>query len=296
VSDAVRERVNIAIEGLSFTPNVIARSFKTGKRNTIGFIVPDISNIFFATVIEETENVLSKKGYRLIVTNTKETPMRELNHIRTLANGLVDGLIIASTLESYEEIADILPRDFPQLFLDRAVKNCPTDQVLLSSETAIRQGVADLIEKGHTRIGYIAGLRRLSTTTERLNAFIRELKEHNLEPDETLIYYTNSMAQSARSCTQKLLEANCTAIVVSNDIMTMDAVNYVQQYSANTSKTCQILGYSYGGWYSWLPNLKTIMLPAREIGGAVGQQILQRIEKPDAPIREILLSSLYAGA
>ena len=74
VSGETKEKVYRAIAELGYTPDASARSFRTGKKKTIGFIVPDISNKFFATMIESVENYLSAHGYHLIIANTKENP------------------------------------------------------------------------------------------------------------------------------------------------------------------------------------------------------------------------------
>ena len=77
VSEETREKVYRAIAELGYTPDASARSFRTGKKRTIGFIVPDISNKFFSTMIESVENYLSAHGYHLIIANTKENAERE---------------------------------------------------------------------------------------------------------------------------------------------------------------------------------------------------------------------------
>ena len=77
VSGETKDRVYRAIAELGYTPDASARSFRTGKKKTIGFIVPDISNKFFGTIIESAENYLSTKGYHLIIANTKENVERE---------------------------------------------------------------------------------------------------------------------------------------------------------------------------------------------------------------------------
>ena len=73
VSDETKEKVYQAIKELGYTPDASARSFRTGKKKTIGFIVPDIANKFFATMIESVENYLAGHGYHLIIANTKRT-------------------------------------------------------------------------------------------------------------------------------------------------------------------------------------------------------------------------------
>lgn len=283
-----------AIESLSYTPNFTARSFKTGKKFAIGFVVPDISNIFFSTIIDELESVISKKGYSLIIVNTKETKKYELEKIKILASGLVDGLVIASTLEDFAEIRKVLPPTLPAVFVDRTVKNCPCDTVIISSEDAVKKGTKQLIQSGHTKIGYIAGLKRLSTTAERLQAFISAMTECHIGIDPSLILYADSMASSACSCTQMLIDANCTAIVVSSNVMTFDAVTCIQEHMACGGSPVEVLGYSYSNWLSWLPNLKLIVQPEREIGRIAGNQILKRIQNISDPVREIILKNHLA--
>ena len=91
VSGETKEKVYKAIAELGYTPDASARSFRTGKKKTVGFIVPDISNKFFGTMIESVEDYLSAHGYHLIVANTKESKEREETSIRLLTAGLVDG-------------------------------------------------------------------------------------------------------------------------------------------------------------------------------------------------------------
>ena len=87
VSSETKEKVYQAIAELGYTPDASARSFRTGKKKTVGFIVPDISNKFFGTMIESVENYLSAHGYHLIIANTKEDADREETNIRLLTAG-----------------------------------------------------------------------------------------------------------------------------------------------------------------------------------------------------------------
>jgi len=88
VSNETKEKVYRAIEELGYTPDASARSFRTGKKKIIGFIVPDIANKFFATMIESVEKYLSANGYQLIIANTRENMDREETNIRLLTAGL----------------------------------------------------------------------------------------------------------------------------------------------------------------------------------------------------------------
>lgn len=293
VSEATTAKVLEAIKALSFTPNASARSFKTGRKNIIGFVVPDITNSLFSTMVDEIENILQKYNYNLIVTNTKENSSKEIENLHALSSGLVDGIILASTLEKFSDITDNLPKDFPLVLIDRIPSNSCTDSVFLADRLSMQNGIRTLLQKGCRRIGYIAGLKRLSTTQERLEVYRNTLKEHGLFTPE-LIKYVNSLSQSAVHCAQELAEAGCDAIIASNNIITIDTINYVQNRITNGGSSVCVLGYEVNELYSWLPFPGYFVYPIREVGKAAGEQIMNRILHPDSPIQKITIASYFA--
>ena len=123
VSGDTKEKVYQAIRQLGYTPDASARSFRTGKKKTIGFIVPDISNKFFGTIIESAENYLSAQGYHLIIANTKESMDREETTLRLLTAGLVDGLLVASTMDDFARLDGLIPAGFPVVLVDRTFES-----------------------------------------------------------------------------------------------------------------------------------------------------------------------------
>lgn len=295
VSDESRRKVEAAIHELSYYPNQLARNLKNGKRNTIGFVVPDIANIYFSAIIEEVETVLATKGINLIIANTKETPQNEINQIRSLSSGLVDGLIIASTISDYSTITDIIPARFPIIMVDRSIDHCSADQVLISSETAMAQGVSEMISNGHTKIGYIAGLKHIYTTQQRITEFKNALGMAGISSDDTLIQYTTTDSLSTQDIAYHLLKVGCTAIVAGNNIITMDLVNIALRNMLSNKNEFQILGYSYGEWYSWLPFLRTIDVPTRDVGRLAIRRLLERLENTDLTNKEYVLTCSYSN-
>ena len=128
VSNETKEKVYRAIAELGYTPDASARSFRTGKKKIIGFIVPDIANKFFATMIESVEKYLSAHGYQLIIANTRENMDREETNIRLLTAGLVDGLLVASTMDDFQRFDALIPAGFPVVLVDRIFED---EEVLL---------------------------------------------------------------------------------------------------------------------------------------------------------------------
>ncbi len=290
VSDAVRQKVEDAVRALDYVPNQQARNFKNGKHNSIGFIVPDIANIYFSEIIEEVESVLNAEGINLIIANTKETPENERNQIRNLSNGLVDGLILATTIPDYSQISAIVPENFPIVMVDRGISDCTTDKILISSETAMVQGITALVSEGCTKIGHLAGLKHIYTTESRKEEYFNSLEQNHLAPDPSIIRYTDSSTESIYKQAQSLLDSGCDAIVAGNNIITMHLVNLSLRNSMEEKPVFRILGYDYDGMYAWFPFLKIMSVPTRDLGRLSIRRLLARIEDPALTPKEYILS------
>ena len=295
VSDATRQKVLAAVEQLQYSPNILARKFKTGSRDTVGFIVPDIANGYFATVIEEVEDVLQTRGFRLIVSNTRENPVRELDSVRMLSSGVVDGLVIASTLTDFREIESILPHGFPVVLIDRVLSHAPVDLITTDNTVAIREGIAALVARGHRTIGFMASIQHLSTTAERVRAYCDALEEHGLESDDSLICYLESVTEPVQPYAQLLVERGCTAIVASNNVLTGKLLAAMHA-GAWASKDVEILGYR-DPTHIVYPHDETQWLeePIGEMGRLAGEAIVRRLTDPDAEAQSTVLDATFSG-
>lgn len=296
VAEETRNRVLESIRILEYTPDVMARSFKTGRRNLIGFIVPDIANEYFATIIETIENVISKQNFKLVIANTKETKQREIENLRVLGNGITDGIIVASTLDSYSEMENIVPCDIPMLFIDRKLPGCPHSTITVSSYEAMYKGVERLIRDGHTRIGYITGLARLSTTGDRLDAYRAAMEAHQVPVDETYIRFGDSLRSNAAQNMNALLEAGCTALVVSNNVMADEVLFHLTERGIRPGIDIALLGYNDSAHLQYnMRNIHYITQPALDLGRTAGQQILELIANPGLPVRNTILQATFTA-
>lgn len=296
VSNETKERVYQAIAELGYTPDASARSFRTGKKKTIGFIVPDISNKFFGTMIESVENYLSAHGYHLIIANTKEDSGREETNLRLLTAGLVDGLLVASTMEDFDRFDALIPAGFPVVLVDRTFEAKKYSSICVSNFQPIYRSVCRLAGKGAKRVGIIGGLPRLSSTKERISAYREAVEDCGLAREEALIRYGDSMENSAQACLDELLEQNCDAVIVCQGLMASETIFYLQEKGIRLSKDIDLVSfvdYDSNFYQLYSDQMDCIIQPVEELGCAAGEQILKRIEKPDAPVFEKVLTSTY---
>lgn len=296
VSGETKDKVFRAIEALGYTPDASARSFRTGKKKTIGFIVPDISNKFFATMIESVEQCLSQEGYHLIIANTKEDMDREETNIRLLSAGLVDGLLIASTMDDFRRFDTLIPAGFPVVLVDRTFETKKYSSVCVSNFQPIYRSVCRLAGKGDKRIGIIGGIPRLSTTKERISAYEQAVADCGLPAEGDLIRYGNSMENSACGCLDELLEKGCDAVIVTNGLMASDTIMYLHRKGLQMARDIDLVSfvdYDSSFYQLFSGQMDSIVQPVEELGISAGEQILRRVEEPDAPIFEKVLASAY---
>lgn len=293
VSEETRKKVMDSIEVLGYVPDPTARSFKTGRKNLIGIVVPDIANPVWAIIIEEAESILAKDGYKLLIVNTKETESREIENLKLLSSGLVDGLIIASTLTDFSSIRPLVPEKFPMVFIDRQLPGCPCDMIIPQDYPAIHDGICQMILEGHRRIGFITGLMRLSTSVNRLNAYKEALTEYGIPVEEDLIQIGNSLSRSAVPLVKTLLDKKCTAIVASNNMMLDDVLYYLNSQKIQLGTDLVLLGQTVEGRKNYYTkDVRMVLQPSKEIGQTAGEQILERIRNPEAPVRTTVLHSV----
>ena len=296
VSGETKEKVYQAIAELGYTPDASARSFRTGRKQTVGFIVPDISNKFFATMIESVENYLSAHGYHLIIANTKEDAGREEKNLRLLTAGLVDGVLVASTMEEFERFDALIPAGFPTVLVDRTFETKRYSSICVSNFQPIYRSVCRLAGKGAKRVGIIGGLPRLSSTKERISAYKEAVADCGLPQEDALIRYGNSMENSAQECLDELLEQNCDAIIVCQGLMASETIFYLQEKGIRLAQDIDLVSfvdYDSNFYQLYSDQMDCIIQPVEELGRAAGEQILKRIEDPDAPVFEKVLTSAY---
>jgi LacI family transcriptional regulator len=291
VTDEMRKKVLDAITLLQYKQNITARNFKMGKHLTIGFVVPDISNIFFSTLINEIEMVVSKQNYMIVVVNTQENPEKEEEQLRRLSSGLVDGLIVASAFDDYTRIRDIIPKNFPIILLDRKPHNCTCDTILISGYDAVFQGVENLLQKGHRKICCITGSQHMSTLDERLCAFRDCHKKYGVEIDEDLVLRLDITKKDIIADLKRAFPRNIGAAVILQNTLTLGAFFYLTNHNM-FNNGLDAVGYSDASWRHYaLKYMDVVVQPIDKMGTIAGERILERITHPNKRTCDIILQA-----
>lgn len=168
VGSATRERVEQAVLVLGYRPDPLARSLRRGTDDTIGVVVDEVSDPFFASVIGEIERMALDEGITVIIASTRRLADREQIVIDGLLQRRVAGLIIASISSSHTHLRSA---PCPVVFIDRAAVGLDADAVLVDDLAGARMGVDHLIAHGHTRIAYVGDRQAIDTARDRLRGY-----------------------------------------------------------------------------------------------------------------------------
>lgn len=283
VKSDTRERVLQSIRELNYNPNITARVLKTGKKMLIGFVVPNIRDEFFSTIIEECEQVLSEQDFRLLIMNTHEDPQREKACLNYLSGGAVDGILLASTMKKYKCVEDVLHGSLPVVCLDRYPVGCTSDIVRVNTDDALEQGLLQCIERGCKKIAFFDVHAYISTSVERRVLYQAVMKEHGLEPH--LFPLADITNQTFDTYLNEIIQQGYDAVVAPNNYTTIGTLNYMLANHLTVGKDIQLLAFQDTiKPYVLLHNAYVVKQPTQRMGREAARLMLKRLSDPDMPV------------
>lgn len=296
VSPETRERVLAAMSKLNYRPNALARSLRQGKTNTIGLVLPDSANPFFAEISRSIEDEAFKQGYSVFLCNTELDTQRELFYVDVLSKKQVDGIIFVAAGDQADSLDFLLRQNMPVVMVDRDVPNVEVDAVLTDNQLGGYLATRHLIELGHRRIACIAGPSSITPSAERVIGYRRALEEANLPYEENLVVCGDYHSQSGMEITHAILQMNPrpTAIFALNDLMALGALRAVAEVDCSVPEDLAVVGYDDLELAHFTnPPLTTIAQPKKEIGAQAVNLLVDRMsQRSRPPIRLVLAPEL----
>ncbi|HMR68380.1 MAG TPA: LacI family DNA-binding transcriptional regulator [Anaerolineae bacterium] len=291
VRPEIRERVMAAVDALSYRPNRVARSLRVQKTNIIGLIVSDIRNPFFTSVSRAVEDMAYENGLNLFLCNADENPQKEAMYLELMHDENVAGVILSPTRQTADNFKQAVKLGVPLVVIDRQVRGAEVDSVLIDNEASAARLVDHLIADGHRRIGALFGVGS-TTGRERREGYLKSLKSHGLKPEPTLFSYVNAREEEGYQATRKLLSLpdRPDAIFTSNAQLSAGAFKALRESNLVIPDEIAFASFDETTWTSLVrPGITVIEQPTYEIGQLATDLLLERIENPARPTREIIL-------
>ncbi|MBN2665184.1 MAG: LacI family DNA-binding transcriptional regulator [Bacteroidales bacterium] len=295
ISQATRDAVNELAERWNYRPNPIAISLKSGSSKTIGVIIPDIVHYFFSTVISGIEDVVYQRDYNMILCQSNEMWEHEVKNIKTLLSSRVEGILasLSKTTSDLGHYRSILEKDIPLVFYDRVADELNTDSVVIDDETGSYKAVIHLLRTGKKRIVHLAGPMQLAIARNRLNGYLRAMKEYRLTPSEEDIVKCDDI-KSAERLIPGLLKRTPRpdAFFAVNDLTAAQTLMIAKRHGLRIPEDVAIVGFTNSQIATLTdPALTSVDQKGFEIGQTAARLLIDRIENRRSPVQNKIITS-----
>lgn len=247
VNEETKRKVLEISKKYSYTPNEVARSLQKSTTETIAVVLPDISEIFFGTIVRSLEAVVSKQGYMLILADSNESVKKESKYMDMLYKRRVDALVVATVDCSGESVKRFMDSDVPVVFIDNIPSIGNIDSIIVDNRKAIAMGIEHLVLNGHEKIASIIGSVEETTGIERLKGYEQSMKENGLDIDDRLIVYGDYKRDSGYEAMKRLLDnrdvAPFSAVFVTSEKMTYGAMSAIDDYGLKVPEDISVVGF-----------------------------------------------------
>jgi len=297
VEPATAGRVRVAIDALGYHPNSLARSLRRRVTHTIGLLVPDNANPYFAEVARAIEDEGFAEGYSVVLCNSDLSPEKQAAYIDVLLAKRVDGLIIVSaglipSADRPNPIRPILDAGVPCVIIDSDLEGTPVDQVLVDNEQGGWLAGRHLADLGHRRIACLVGPNDLTPSAGRIAGLRRALADAGVVLAPDAIVSGNGRSDGGEAAVRELLARGVafTALFAFNDLMAIGALGALGRAGCRVPEDVSVVGFDDVPLAAAVyPALTTVAQPVAELGRRSVRLLLDRMAERSSPFARVIL-------
>ncbi|OOM77022.1 LacI family DNA-binding transcriptional regulator [Clostridium sp. BL-8] len=249
VKEDTKARILVAIKEMNYTPSAIARSLSKSETNTIGVIVPDITNAYFGEIIKGISEIAEKNNLNIILFNTDNYLDKEVRALNLLKEQRIKGIVMtpgfgeAKCNDRYIKTIENL--NIPIILASADVKFVELNGVFVDNVKGGFDATNLLIKEGHTKIGIMTGLLSSEPQIDRLIGYQKALKDSNISFDTRYVYHGDFKLDNAYELTKKLLNEKepPTALITCSNMMTMGVIKALKEKNKDIPKDLAIVGF-----------------------------------------------------
>ncbi|MFV0379231.1 MAG: LacI family DNA-binding transcriptional regulator [Anaerorhabdus sp.] len=247
VSEEKQKEILEIAKRLNYRPNLYARSLVTKETLSIGFVVPDITNPFFARLAKVIEIKLREKGYVVNIINTNENYENDIKAIEYLYGRGVDGLIIALSGDSFQNedkiIKSLSDIDIPYILVDRVLDSFDSHQVIFNNKRGGFIATNYLINKGHTRIAHISTAKTSLNGLYRHKGYLKALRVNNIKYEKKYVCNGTFDFETGEKAFDKLPLDEITAVFCANDLIAYGFIKKCNEAGIKIPEDISVIGY-----------------------------------------------------
>ncbi|WP_306550128.1 LacI family DNA-binding transcriptional regulator [Daejeonella sp.] len=284
VKAETRKAVLELAEKLEYQRNMLSINLISMKSNLIGIIVPEFETSFFPQVVIGAQEMASKFGYNIIVSQSNEKFETEVANSKVMLASQVDGILVSISKEtrSYEHLKIFQRKGIPMVLFNRVCDELIVPKVVINDYDAALGAVEHLIQTGKRRIAHLAGPDSLITSRKRLKGYLDALKKHKIPIDESLIIPYDLTLGKVKIYIRHLMELTYPpdGLFIANDPAAIEAIRTIKEMGIQIPQQIGIVGFSNDYGSNLIePGLTTVAQPKRLIGSTAMQLLLELIDK-----------------
>ncbi|SFD12881.1 LacI family DNA-binding transcriptional regulator [Algibacter pectinivorans] len=283
ISQETQQKIIEYAKKHNYIPNQLARGLSRGKSETIGLIIPNISDTFYSKVAGVIERKAKENGYTVLFSSSYENPEKEGELIQSMLNRQVDGLIIASTQQNQKEIDFLKKEKFPFVLFDRHYPSKNTDYVVVDNYDGTRKITEHLLNLGRKKIGLITLKPGLEPIAQRLLGYKDALATFNIDLDKDYIFeiereeYIHEIEKAIQSLV--LGKNPIDAIVFSTHYLASQGLRLLKKLNISVPEKVAIVSFDELSAFDIVdPPITSVIQPINKIGCSVIDILLNKIE------------------
>lgn len=284
-------------ERLGYMRNPVAINLQSGRTNTIGVIVPEMDTPFYGRITDGIQNVLYRKGLKVIIAQSGENPEREKENLRVMESFMVDGIIVGICHKdrNKNEFQRLMDKGMPLVFYDRIPVDINVSKVIVDDYIKTFFLIEHLIRKGIREIAHIKAPDFMESSSVRFRAYKDALEKFKIPYNEELVIKSPGMHfEDGIKAAELLMKKNLPikAIFAYTDLVAVGVMNYLRSKNIRIPEDIAVAGFS-GTILSEMvyPPLTTVDLPLIEMGEVAAELILEMINNPGSGNKTITLDA-----
>ncbi|HET8657668.1 MAG TPA: LacI family DNA-binding transcriptional regulator [Micromonosporaceae bacterium] len=279
----VRQRVHAAAARIGYVPDANAQTLRNRSSRSIGVLISDLRNPFYADLAAGVEQALRAAGYHMILVNDDGSPDEEMLAVETFTAMRVPGVIV--TPVSVLALKRLHQRGVHVVQADRQLSTRYGDTVLGANKAGAKLATRHLLDLGHRRIALLIDQTRWTSGAERLAGYRAAHADARVPVDQELIAYTSFDSAAARATVARLLDTrpDVTALFAANNVLAQGAFEELQHRGVQLPKEMSLVAYDDVPWMSMVrPAITTVSQHTFDLGRRCAEVLLARLTVDDA--------------
>lgn len=293
ISAETREKVRQAVLDTGYRYNRFAAKLRTGQSKTIGLIITDIANPYFAALAAGVETELDRFGYMTFLVNSADDWERQLRQLSSLREHGVDGVLLSPALgTAADAVNEAIHNGVPVVQVSRWIAGVDSDVVAPDNVNGAAEATRRLLALGHRRIAFIGGAEALSARVERVSGYAQALLEAGIALDPALTPTATPTRANGAALLGLVMKAERppTAVLCYHDLVALGALEAAVDLGLKVGRDIAIVGFDDITEAALAqPSLSTVHIDAGSIGRAAANRLLARMQGDDAPPQRIII-------